>query len=144
MDERQIKLQTITGEFLASGLTNEEILLQLQEEQQLTVEEAQATLRMVYDSWISVREALNLQIGDERNWHQHLRMKLLQKVMQSDVVPAQRLALMILDSLAGIQGISTIAVQEVPLQITLVEKEMGTETKSESESEVEKKETRND
>lgn len=128
-NERQVELQTITGEYLAMGLTNEEILSCLEEKQQLTPDEAKETLRRVYDSWSSVREALNLQAEDDGNWHQHLRMKLLQKAIANDTVPAQRLALMILDSLAGIQGIRTTIEQVVPLSIELVERK----PKSESE-----------
>lgn len=121
--EANIKIHTIIGELLALGLTNEEILEKLQEGGVLSEEEAKTALRTVYDCWTSVREGLNLQSPDDRNWHQYLRMKLLQRVMPSEAVASQRLVLQILDSLADIQGISTTVVQEIPLQINLVEKE---------------------
>lgn len=122
VQEQRVELQTVTGEYLAAGLTNGEILEQLESEHQLTLDEAKTILRGVYDSWVSVREGLNLQADDDRGWHQHLRMKLLQKAIQDKAVPSQRLALMILDSLAGIQGIATTVAQPVPLSIELVEK----------------------
>ncbi len=120
----EILLHTIVGEYLATGLTNEEILVQLQMEQKLTLEDAQKILRNVYDSWTSVRESLNLQAEDDRNWHQHLRMKLLQAALKDSSIPSQRLALQILDSLATVQGISTVTALTQPLVIELVEKKI--------------------
>lgn len=121
-DERAIKLQTAVGEYLAAGLTNGEILEELVRDHQLTMDEAQATLRAVYDTWSSVREGLNLQREDDRNWHKYLRMKLLQKAMQNESTPSQRLVLQILDSLASVQGIAAAPEQVIPLSIELVEK----------------------
>lgn len=123
----EILLHTLVGEYLALGYTNEMILEHLQVEQHLSIEEAQKILRGVYDSWTSVREALNLQAEDDRNWHQHLRMKLLQVALQDSSIPAQRLALQILDSLASVQGISTTTALTQPLMIELVEKKVEPE-----------------
>lgn len=119
-DDLQVELQTITGEYLALGLTNSEIISRLVEAQELSEEDARKTLRAVYDSWTSVREILNLQAEDERNWHQQLRMKLLQGALRDTSTPSQRLALQILDSIAGIQGISTMPEHIVPLSIELI------------------------
>lgn len=122
MDEQlRITYHTLVGELLAKGFTSSEILAELQQEG-LLPEEAQSILRGVYDSWISVREGLNLQAEDDRNWHLHLRMKLLQSVLADGGVPSQRLALQILDSLATVQGITAVPEQRVPLQIELVER----------------------
>lgn len=118
----ELTLHSLVGELLAVGSTSEEILDHLQQEQSLSLERAQTILRGVYDSWISVREGLNLQAEDDGNWHQFLRMKLLQDTLKDRTVPAKRLALLILDSLANIQGISTTVQQLVPLSIELVEK----------------------
>lgn len=115
-------LHALVGELLAAGLTNGEILGQLQVEQSLTADESQTVLRAVYDSWTSVKEGLDIQTGDDRNWHQHLRMKLLQQILKDKTVPAQRLALQILDSLATIQGIQSVPEQTLPLTIRLVAK----------------------
>lgn len=124
MDEQETKvlLHTTVGEMLAAGLTNNEILIRLEEEQQLSPEDANTALRGVYDSWSSVREGLNLQPEDERNWHQYLRLKLLQDAIKITSTPSQRLALQILDSLAAVQGISVMPEQNIPLQIELVER----------------------
>lgn len=124
-DEQEIKLvlQTLVGEYLATGLTNGEILELLQTEQELSAEGAQAILRGVYDSWSSVREGLNLQAADDRNWHHYLRMRLLQAAIQNESTPSQNLALRVLDSLAALQGITTVQAQPVPLSIELVEKQ---------------------
>jgi len=46
----------------------------------------------------------------------------LQKAIKNETVHSQSLALRILDSLAGVQGISTMPEQVIPLQIELVEK----------------------
>lgn len=118
----EILLHTLVGEYLATGYTNDEILELLQTEQKLTLEEARKTLCGVYSSWTSVREALNLQAEDDRNWHQYLRMKLLQIAIKDPSIPSQRLALQILDSLASVQGISTTTALTQPLTIELVEK----------------------
>lgn len=120
--EQKVELQIAVGEYLAGGFTNGEILALLGSQHALTAEEAQAVLRAVYDTWTSVREGLNLQMEDDRNWHKYLRMKLLQKALGNESTPSQRLVLQILDSLAGIQGISTEVEQPVPLSIELVEK----------------------
>lgn len=124
VDEQiKVKLHTLVGEYLAKGLTNGEILEILQTEQELSEEDAQRILRAVYDSWTSVREGLDLQSADDSNWHQYLRMRLLQTAMADESTPSQRLALSILDSLATIQGISMSFAQPVPLSIELIEKE---------------------
>jgi len=120
-EQLRITYHTLVGELLAKGFTSSEILAELQQEG-LLPEEAQSILRGVYDSWISVREGLNLQAEDDRNWHLHLRMKLLQSVLADGGVPSQRLALQILDSLATVQGITAVPEQRVPLQIELVER----------------------
>lgn len=117
-------LQVKVGELLAKGFTNGEILAALQEEDQVTLEIAQTTLRGVFDCWTSVHLGLNIQDEDERNWHHHLRMKLLQKVLGSEETPSLRLALNILDSLAAVQGITTTVEHMVPLPIFLVPKEI--------------------
>lgn len=122
IQERRIELQTVVGEYLAGGYTNGEILEQLELEHQLTLTTAKEILRGVYDSWTSVREGLNIQAEDDRNWHKHLRMKLLQRAIKNETIHSQSLALRILDSLAGVQGISTMPAQVIPLQIELVEK----------------------
>ena len=136
-EEQLIELQTATGEYLAMGYTNGEIIDALVQNHNTTVDEANEVLRGVYSSWISVREGLNLQAEDDRNWHQHLRMKLLQDSLKDPSTPSRRLALSILDSIAGIQGISTLPEQIVPLSIELIEK------KVEPEAEPEIKETDN-
>ncbi len=115
-------LHVAIGEYLAAGFTNEEILGRLQFDHKQTLEQAREALRGVYDSWTSVREGLNIEAEDDRNWHVHLRMKLLQDAIKDATTPSRRLALMLLDSLANIQGISTIPEQAVPLKIELVEK----------------------
>lgn len=120
--EKKSPLHVVVGEYLAAGFTNDEILTRLQEEQKLTLEEAQVVLRGVYDSWTSVRAGLNLQSEDDRNWHHHLRMKLLQGAIADVSTPSQRLALQILDSIATLQGIDTVPALPVPLAIELVEK----------------------
>lgn len=121
--EETIERHTLVGELLAKGHTNLEIIECLQQTLQLTVEGAQALLRSVYDSWSSVRLGLELQAEDDHNWHQHLRMQLLQKALKEPSTPSQRLALQILDSLAGIQGITTTFEHLAPLPIILVEAE---------------------
>ncbi|KKN28898.1 hypothetical protein LCGC14_0849510 [marine sediment metagenome] len=128
-----IGLHTLVGELLALGKTNEEILLELQTVHSQTVEDAYSTLRSVYDSWSSIPEGLNIQPEDSRNWHIHLRMKLLQSAIMAGTTPSQRLALMILDSMAGIQGISTIPEQAIPLSIELVERKTEQPTKGEAD-----------
>jgi len=115
-------LHVAVGEYLAAGYTNGEILGHLRLDHKQTLEQAQEALRGVYDSWTSVRAKLNIEAEDDRNWHIHLRMQLLQTALKNLIVPSQRLALMVLDSLAGIQGISTIPEQAIPLRIELVEK----------------------
>jgi len=115
-------LHTLVGEYLAAGQTNDEILERLEKEQELSGEDACSILRGVYDSWTSVREGLNLQTEDNRGWHQYLRMKLLQAAIADVSTPSRRLALSILDSLAALQGITTVQSQPVPLPIQLVEK----------------------
>lgn len=122
--EQEIKrrLHTLVGELLAQGCTNGEILEHLQTEQTLTLEESQVVLRGVFDSWISVREGLDLHTEDDKNWHLHLRMKLLQSTLRDPSTPAQRLALQILDSLSTIQGITPTLELSKPLPIILVEK----------------------
>jgi len=120
--EVRVKLHTLIGEMLAQGFTSEEILLSLETTQQMTAEDAIAALRGVYDSWSSVNEGLNLQVEDSRNWHQFLRLKLLQKALEEATTPSRRLALQILDSLASIQGLETAPTQLVPCMIELVAK----------------------
>ena len=115
-------LHVAVGEYLAAGYTNGEILGYLQLEHKQTLEQAREALRGVYSSWTSVREGLNIEAEDDRNWHIHLRMKLLRDAIKDPATPSRRLALMVLDSLAGIQGISTIPEQAIPLRIELVEK----------------------
>ncbi len=122
-------LHTATGEYLAMGYTNGEIIDALVQHYSLTIDEAREVLRGVFDSWVSVREGLNLQAEDERNWHQHLRMKLLQDALKDVSTPSRRLALSILDSIAGIQGISTMPEHIVPLSIELIEKKPEPEIK---------------
>ncbi len=122
--ERVEILHEAVGGYLALGLTNGEILSQLQVDHEIEVEEAQAILRGVYDSWVSVSEVLDLQAEDTRNWHQYLRMRLLQDALKESNTPGRRLALQILDSLASIQGIATDVGQTVPLPIVLIAKEL--------------------
>lgn len=122
-EEQIIIYHTIIGELLAKGFTNQEILTTLQLEQALDLEEAQTLLRGVYDSWSSVRVDLKLQTEDDRNWHQHLRMQLLQRALATTDTPSLNLALRILDSLAGIQGVTTTIEQMLPLPIILVDAE---------------------
>lgn len=128
-EEQLIMLHTATGEYLAMGYTNGEIIDALVQHYSLTIDEAREVLRGVFDSWVSVREGLNLQAEDERNWHQHLRMKLLQDALKDVSTPSRRLALSILDSIAGIQGISTMPEHIVPLSIELIEKKPEPEIK---------------
>lgn len=117
-----ITLQHVmVGEMLAAGHTNNDIIDSLQATFEIPTEAAQDILRSVFDSWSSIRVTLKLQSEDDRNWHQHLRMKLLQKVLLCENVSSQNLALRILDSLATIQGIVTTTEQFVPLPIVLVE-----------------------
>lgn len=122
VQEKERLLHALVGEHLATGLANDEILELLQTEQHLSVEEARVILRGVYDSWSSVREGLNLQAEDDKNWHQYLRMQLLQSAIRDETIPSQRLALQILDSLATIQGISTTIALTAPLSIEMIEK----------------------
>jgi len=128
-------LHVAVGEYLAVGYTNGEILGKLQFDHKQTLEQAQKALRGVYDSWTSVREGLNIEAEDDRNWHIHLRMKLLQTALTNPLIPSQRLALMVLDSLAGVQGISTIPEQAIPLKIELVEKKPEPKPEAETEKE---------
>ena len=121
-DAKQILLHKLVGEYLATGLTNGEILENLEVEQNLSGEDANTILRGVYDSWASVRVGLNLQAEDDRNWHHHLRMKLLQRAIQDESAASQNLVLRVLDSLANLQGITTTQAQPVPLSIELIEK----------------------
>lgn len=123
-EKAKVLLHTLVGEYLAKGFTNSKILAHLVEEQALSEEAAQAILRGVYDSWSSVKEGLNLQSADDRNWHHYLRMKLLQSAIADSATPSQRLALQILDSLAALQGITTSQALPVPLAIELVEKKV--------------------
>jgi len=120
-DAQQILLHTLVGEYLASGFTNGEILELLEKEQELSAEGAQAVLRGVFDSWSSVREGLNLQAEDDRNWHHHLRMRLLQRALKDESAASQNLALRVLDSLANLQGITTSQAQPVEIK-PMVEK----------------------
>ena len=128
-DAQQILLHTLVGEYLASGFTNGEILELLEKEQELSAEGAQAILRGVFDSWSSVREGLNLQAEDDRNWHHHLRMRLLRRALNDESAASQNLALRVLDSLANLQGITTTQAQPVPLSIELIEKKPEPEPK---------------
>lgn len=121
-DRTKLLLHTLVGEYLAGGLTNGEILELLEKDQELSVDESNAVLRGVYNSWSSVREGLNLQAEDDRNWHHHLRMKLLQRALKDESAASQNLALRILDSLANLQGVTTTQAQPVPLSIELIEK----------------------
>lgn len=124
MEQERVEiLHEAVGGYLALGMTNGEVLLQLQVDHELEVEEAQVILRGVYDSWVSVNEVLDLQAEDTRNWHQYLRMQLLQDALKESNTPGRRLALLILDSLASIQGIATEVGQTVPLPIVLIAKE---------------------
>lgn len=133
IEQQQTKLlHVLVGEYLAKGLTNAEILVHLVDEEKLSEEGAQTILRGVYDSWASVREALNLQSEDDRNWHHHLRMKLLRSAIEDTSTPSQRLALQVLDSLAALQGIGTVQALAVPLAIELVEKKVEPEPKPET------------
>jgi len=127
----KVLLHTLVGAYLATGLTNGEILELLQEQQELSAEAARTVLRGVYDSWSSVREGLNLQAADDRNWHHYLRMRLLRSAIQNESTPSQNLALRVLDSLAALQGITTVQAQPVPLSIELVEKAPEPEVKPE-------------
>lgn len=122
MESDELTIHATIGEYLATGLTNGEIIEKLQLDDQLTFESAQQALRNVYSSWSSVREGLEVQPEDERNWHQYLRMRLLQETLKDKTTPSLRLALQILDSLANIQGIAIIGEQSVPLPIMLIEK----------------------
>jgi len=130
--EETIIRHTMIGELLAQGYTNLEVIEKLQQTYQLTVEAAQALLRSVYDSWSSVKIGLELQAEDDHNWHQHLRMQLLQKALKTETTPSQRLALQILDSLASIQGITTTFEHMAPLPIILVEAEAEATDKGEA------------
>ena len=131
--EQTIEHHTTVGEMLAQGHTNGEILDALQITYPIDLKEAKAVLRSVYDSWSSVRVGLNLQTVDDRNWHQHLRMKLLQKALEGDNTPSQVLALRILDSLANIQGVMTTIEQVTPLPIILVDAEVEGEVENGSQ-----------
>lgn len=124
--QTELLIHVLVGEYLATGLTNDEILASLQKEQELSIEDAQKVLRGVYDSWASVRVGLNLQSEDDRNWHHYLRMRLLQSAIKDESTPSQNLALRILDSLANLQGVTTTQAQPVPLSIELIEKKPET------------------
>jgi len=114
-------LQKQVGGLLANGKLNEEILDALQVGG-LSPDEARRVLRSVYDSWASVQDLLNIQAEDNRNWHQFMRMRLLQKTLGAEAIASWNLSLRILDSLAAVQGISTLPISTVPLPILLVEK----------------------
>ena len=120
---QEMELQVSVGELLARGNTSGEILESLVSGFSIEPEDAAIALRRVYDSWITTRESLNLQAEDDRNWHRYLRMRLLRDTLQDTSIIAKRLALRILDSLAAIQGITTVTEQTTPLPIILVEKQ---------------------
>jgi hypothetical protein len=130
--QRIFLLHELVGRYLAEGLTNQEIITKLQIEQVLEYEEAQTILRQVYTSWQVVKEGLDLQVEDERNWHQYLRMQLLAATLKEQNTPSRRLALAILDSLANIQSIGTSTPVTVPLPIMLIEKPPTEEEKEET------------
>lgn len=115
-------LHSLVGELLAQGLTNNEIVEQLQTIHTLNLENAHRLLREVYDSWDTIKTTLDIQPNDERNWHQYLRLKLLQEALKEESTIGRRFALRILDSLASVQGIATTLEQTTPLSIVLVEK----------------------
>jgi len=119
-----LELQTFVGQYLAQGMTNDAIISQLCNIHTTTKAAAISILRAVYDSWSSVKIDLDITSVDDRNWHQYLRMELLRKSLESEDIQSRRLALRILDSLAGIQGIATTVEQVVPLPIILVEAEV--------------------
>ncbi len=117
------KIQETVGELLAGGYADDEIISTLVEEGELSHEDACKVLRDVYDDWQHTREVLDLNENNLKDWHIHLRKHILQSALTESSASSLRLALSVLDSLAGIQGISIEQGQTVPLTITLVEKQ---------------------
>lgn len=126
-------IQEVIGELLAKGHTDKDIIDTLKEEKELGHEEACAALRDVYNDWQHTREALDLNANNLIDWHVFLRKHILEVALGERTTPSLRLALSVLDSLATIQGISTVEGQTVPLTIQLMEKkEDGVNTKSDN------------
>lgn len=127
------EILTAVGELLAKGLSDDEIIAELEKEEDLSHEDACKVLRDVYDKWQHTREVLDLDENNLKDWHVHLRKHILKtSLADGSSIASLRLALSVLDSLAGIQGISTEQGQIVPLAITLVEKKEETETETET------------
>ncbi len=118
----EVEIQESIGELLAQGHVDIDIIATLEEEYQLSNEDACGLLRQVYDSWQHTRDMLDLNENSLQDWHVFLRKQILQKALKDSTTASLRLALSVLDSLAAVQGISTIQGATVPLQITLVEK----------------------
>lgn len=114
--------QELIGEYIAQGFTNGQIVAELCKVG-LTQDQAWDAVKHIYDTWKAETDRVNLQLDDERNWHQFLRMRLLQKALRTESVSAWQLALRILDSLATMQGITTLSTAPIPLPIMLVEAE---------------------
>lgn len=115
------EIQETVGELLAKGYADDQIISEL-EEMDLSHEDACKILRNVYDEWQHTREVLDLNENNLKDWHIHLRKYILRNALNDSTASSLRLALSVLDSLAGIQGISTEQGQITPLSITLVEK----------------------
>ncbi|HDZ62471.1 MAG TPA: hypothetical protein ENH40_04935 [Nitrospirae bacterium] len=116
-------LQEAIGELLAQGNTDEDIITSIMENEDVSHEEACNALRSVYNGWQQVREALDLNDVNLQDWHVFLRKHILQTALTASTIPALKLALSVLDSLAAIQGVCSEQGQAAPLTITLVEKE---------------------
>ncbi len=115
-------LQEAIGRLLAQGNTDEDIIASIVEEQGATYEEACNALRSVYDGWQETRDTLDLDDTNLQDWHVFLRKHILQTALKENTMPALKLALSVLDSLASIQGVCAEQGQAAPLTITLVEK----------------------
>jgi len=125
------EIQVAIGEWLAMGYTDEQIVNELVLTSTCeTEEEAQGVLKSVYNRWQDTKSALDLQSVDILQWHIYMRKKLLQKALETHTLPSIKIALSILDSLAAVEGISTVEPPTVPIHITLTERESIDEPKT--------------
>lgn len=127
-------LQEAIGELLAQGNTDEDIITSIMENEEASHEEACNALRSVYDGWQQTRDVLELNAANLQDWHVFLRKHILQTALEANTIPALKLALSVLDSLAAIQGVCAEQGQAAPLTITVVEKKESTDGDSDAKS----------
>ena len=119
-------VQQLAGALLAQGYSHTEAVENLcSVVPGLTPGDAHACIKRIYTVWRQTGEELDLNSEDHRNWHVHLRQRLLREAIKDPSAPCQRLALSILDSLATIQGLKNIQERELlkPLTLMLVPKQ---------------------